>query len=213
MITPLEKTILQVISIFESGHPLVYGTLIYVKGDTGELSGGALQASMASGNLGKMLRLYRTKGGTLISEAEVQQTEAKDPSQNTDPVIRAMFKAAAHDPIMAETQLEFFNGNFVAHAEHIADAMKITEPLGICLIADGCVHGSFEKIRSRVPLGLNQWEFCKQYIATRRAWLASSTNPILQKCVYRMAFFEEQVAAGNWKLNKFPVMVHGVLLT
>lgn len=208
MLTAVQKRMLDIICIFENGRPETYYKLVCLMGDTGGLSGGLLMASLASGNLGKLLRLYRTMGGTSISEEEVRQTERMDPSQNTDPIIRNMFKASSSDPIMHEAQDTFFYNEFVKPAEAIAKTRGWTEPLAICLILDGLVHGSFKKIDGMVPKSLNQWDWARTYTQMRKQWLQGHNNPLLQKTVYRMEFFEQQINSNNWKLDT-PMRVHG----
>jgi chitosanase len=203
---------MEIIEVFENGKPSTYGKIVTIKGDTGGLSGGLFMASLTSGNLGKLLRLYRQKGGTLISEEEVQQTEAKDASQNYDPVIKTQFKAAASDPLMIEAQDEFFASRFLAPAKTICAERGFTEPLILALVTDGLVHGSYKLIDSKVPKTVNQWDYARIYTQTRKDWLANHSNPVLHTCVYRMLTFEALIAANNWGLNK-PFTVHGVTLT
>jgi chitosanase len=212
MLTATQRTCLEIVEIFEGGRPDNYGALVAIPGDTGGLSGGLLQATMNSGNLGKLLRLYRTYGGTTITEDEVLQVERKDPSQNNDPIFRKMFKAAASEQPMRDAQDTYFYGMFLAPAERTCQDRGWTEPLVIALVLDGFVHGSFKKINSMVPSTLNQWEWARTYIQLRKRWLAEHANPVLNKCIYRMETFEALVAANNWQLSK-PFLVHGYNLT
>ena len=214
MLTDIQKTCMEVIEIFENAHPFEYGQIVAIKGDSGGLSGGLLMASMRSGNLGKLLRAYRTAGGTMISEEEVQQTEAQDPSQNSDPVIRSMFKAAVQDPIMREVQDTFFYGMFLKPAEEWAAARGYQYPLTTLLIFDGIVHGHFfgtHGFGTTVPKSLPEKDWVKEYVAERKKWLAENINPVLRNCVYRMVFFEQMQALGNYGLV-LPLVAHGFTL-
>lgn len=211
MLTPTQRTCLRIVEVFENAAADRYDLLVSIKGDTGGLSGGLLMASMASGNLGKMLRLYRNMGGTTITEEEVQQTERKDRSQNTDPVIRRMFKEASSEKIMHDAQDQFFYTQFVQPAESIWAARGWKEPLTLALVLDGLTHGHFHPLANKVPRSLSEHDWVTTYVAMRKRWLAEHPNPLLHRCVYRMEFFEQQLAASNWSLV-LPIKVHGVTL-
>lgn len=210
----LTRRYLAIVSIFEGGKPFRYATLSCSKGDAGGLSLGYLQASITSGNAGKLLRLYYASGGRCIPESYVKRAEAVDNTLGDAPEFRAMWKAAATDPIMQRAQDNFFAKEFLEPAMAAAAKLGITEPLGICVVFDGFIQGAFAKIAKRVPPGLNQWDWVRQYVAIRRDWLATHpTRPILHETVYRMDFFLEQLEAlggsGNWKLDT-PFICHGV---
>jgi len=211
MVDPLISRYLDIVSCFEGGAPKRYSTLSCIPGDVGGLSLGYLQASFTSGNVGKLLRLYAQKGGTLIPEAAIELAEKKDPAMNT-PDFHAAWKLACADPHMHEAQDEFFSSQFVHPALVDAQALGITEPLGICLAVDGHVQGSFKRICGMVPPGLNQWDWAKAYVKTRRNWLATDHVAALHTTVYRMDFFQEQVDHNNWKLDMLPMNVHGYIL-
>ena len=211
MLTPIEKTALDIIEVFENGTPDTYGNIVCLKGDTGGLSGGLLMATLRSGNLGRLLRLYRDMGGTLITEEEVRQTEARDESQNTDPTIRAQFKKAANDPIMQECQEIFFGSNYLKNAKEFCAARGFVEPLTLAVTLDGFVQGSFKFIAGKVPRQLPEREWVKVYVQTRKRWLAENANTLLHRTVYRMETFEELIRTDNWGLLR-PFTVHGYTL-
>jgi len=50
------------------------------------------------------------------------------------------------------------------------------------------------------------------YVAARRAWLLGNSNPLVQKCVYRMEAFEKLMTEGNWDLVT-PFSVRNVKVT
>ena len=79
MLTATQRTCLRIVEVFENAVPDRYDLLVSVKGDTGGLSGGLLMASMASGNLGKMLRLYRNMGGITITEERAGKVLFSEP--------------------------------------------------------------------------------------------------------------------------------------
>jgi len=58
--------------------------------------------------------------------------------------------------------------------------------------------------------GERQWVL--EYIALRRNWLATHSNPLLRLAVYRMDTFLCLAAAANWDLA-LPLEAHGVTIT
>ena len=214
MTDPLTNRYLAIVSAFEGGVPFRYGTLSCIPGDVGGLSLGYLQASLSTGNVGKLLRAYAVAGGTLIPEGLIKLAELKSPTMNT-PAFHDAWKLACADPKMHTAQDEFFASQFVQPAEAEARAMGITEPLGICLAVDGHVQGSFKHICGMIPpASENQYEWARNYVKTRRNWLATDHITALHTTVYRMDFFQQELDkpnGGNWKLET-PLSIHGYKL-
>ena len=214
MATELEHTLLEILEVFECGAPDRYGTISNVPADKGGISVGILQASLNSGNLGKLLRAYRNAGGKCVSEEEVVQTEAKDPSQNKDPKFTAMLQAAGKDPIMQRVQDEFFSTMFVKPAEEWCRKRGFVLPLSMAVVLDGCVHGHFygdTGLAAATPKSLPEKQWIQSYLSLRRTWLANYSNPILRLCVYRPDSFLALIKSSNWTLQK-PFVIHGVTL-
>ena len=203
-LTTIQRTMLAVVEIFENGKPNTFG-LAYFNPATHELSGGLLMASFLSGNMGKLLLAYQQAGGKMIDQhfIDVANTPPHDPTVLGDGVatFKAQFSAAASDPIMDTIQQNFFSDQFLTPAEEHAAALAITEPLGILTILDSYVQGGFTHVCSLMPIGqtLNQWDWVRTYIETRKNWLAS--RPVTAHTVYRMQALEGIVQANNWKLD------------
>lgn len=207
-ITPIQRKISDIIECFENGKANAYGGLVSIKGDTGGLSGGELMASLSSGNLGKLCRLYQQNGGTKIPEGLIQLAEAKDPSLNTSAEFRAAWKEAAKDPLMWETQDEFFYQNFELPGEHWCKTYGFVTPLSIAVVMDSNIHGGFAVVMKRVKLPvMEEKAWITEYIKQRRDWLANHKNPALHTTVYRMDTFLELVQKDNWNLEG-PINVH-----
>lgn len=205
MLSEIDKTCIDIIGVFENGKPGVYGHLVAVSGDAGGLSGGLLMASMNSGNLGKLMRAYSDAGGMQISEEEIQQTEAMDPSQNTDRTIREMFAQAAKDPIMQEVQDDFFYEEFLIPAYNWCAKRNFVEPLTRCVAFDGIVHGKFygaKGFATTTPGTLPERAWVSEYLRRRRGWFETNSNPVLRRCTYRPKFFQDEIARGNWNLER-----------
>jgi len=212
-VTAAQKTAIDIVGTFENGKPAQFGKLVVIPGDSGEISGGLFMASMASGNLGKLLQAYAAAGGTLISAAEIAGVVAKNPAENTDPAIKAQFASAATETLMQTVQYEFFGDQFVTPAQNFCTGRKFTLPLTLALVLDGIVHGHFygsQGLGTTTPR-LTEKDWVKAYVAARKAWLQNNPNPVLHNCVYRMSTFETLIANDNWNLVR-PIAVHGFTL-
>lgn len=206
-LTPTQIKISDIIETFENSAPNKYGGLTVIKGDTGGISGGELMASLSSGSLGKLCRLYATNGGHQIPENLIRMAEAKDTALNTSAEFKAAWKAAATDPIMARSQDEFFYLGYQLPGEQWGKTYGFNLPLSIAVLMDSFVHGSFHKIAALVKVPHDERTWITEYVKLRRIWLANNKNPVLQNCVYRMDTFLEQIQKGNWTLDG-PINVH-----
>lgn len=200
-ITDMQRKISDIIEAFENGAPNRYGGLVHTQGDSGGLSGGELMASLTSGSLGKLCRLYATKGGTRIPERLIQMAEKKDAALNTSAEFRAAWKAAATDRIMQEAQDEFFYDAYQLPGERWCRAKGFVLPLSIAVVMDSMIHGSFPAIAARVRAPLEEKVWIAEYLRQRRAWLAGHKNKVLNNTVYRMDTFLNLVKNGNWELQ------------
>jgi hypothetical protein len=206
----VQKTMLAIISVFENGKTHTYGQTFW-NAETSELSGGMLMASTLSGNMYDLLKKYQASGGQKINPKYISILSGNDPKKLTDTErddFRAQFKTAGSDPIMIETQLDYFSDQFLAKAEQRAETVGVTEPLGRLVILDSTVQGGFGKIIALMPkfydgteTPLNQWDWTKTYIQKRLEWLSNSSNHLLQHTVDRLQSIQPLVAANNWKLD------------
>ncbi|MBC7901493.1 MAG: hypothetical protein H7070_15725, partial [Saprospiraceae bacterium] len=85
-----------------------------------------------------------------------------------------------------------------------------TLPLSLAVIYDSINHGSWEKIRDRVPAKNSEKAWITEYVRQRDAWLLSI--PRLRSTRYRTRFFLDQIALGKWELD-LPLNVHGIDIT
>jgi chitosanase len=84
--------------------------------------------------------------------------------------------------------------------------------LGVALVYDGHVHGSWGKIRDLTnakvgkinSAGEQRW--LQTYVTTRQHWLATSTRSDLRATVYRMETFQRIIDQGYWGLE-LPLVV------
>ncbi len=170
-------------------------------------------ASTLSGNLGKLLQEYQSLGGTLVAPelvaGVVQKTILSD--LGLIKTFQAAFSHAGSDPIMRETQRTFFAREFLMPAEKKAAKLGITEPLGRLAILDSFVQGAFGTVLSKMSptypdtnQPLNQWDLTRNYLSTRRNWLALNPNKVLNRTVDRVDCLMALEKEGHWDL-KLPV--------
>ena len=127
-----------------------------------------------------------------------------------------VLKPAGADPIMHQAQDHVFDANYFMPAVNHAKDAGLTTALGLLVIYDTCIHSGPGRVathRAAFPQkspknGGDEKEWVKAYIATRKAWLLGSSNPLVQKTIYRMEAFEELISAGNWDLET-PMVVRG----
>lgn len=220
ILTALQKAAAQaIVNVFETGHPLGdYGAVAVLPGDAGHLSYGRSQASLGSGALSRLLSAYVQTAAARLADALrpfLPRLEARDPALDTDADLHRLLREAADDPVMRRTQDRFFDAGFWHPAVEAATSLGVALPLSIAVVYDSHVHGSWETIRDRVldhcgrPSRLGEPAWIERYVATRRSWLATSSNEMLRHAVYRMDGFNELIAADKWRLE-LPFTVHGV---
>ncbi|MDO8423122.1 MAG: peptidoglycan-binding protein, partial [Parvibaculum sp.] len=128
---------------------------------------------------------------------------------------RALLKEAGRDPVMQDTQDAFFDRVYWAPAMKTATDFGFSSPLSAAVIYDSLIHGSWGAMRDRTiarhgktaSLGEKKW--VAAYVAERRNWLATHSNTLLRRTVYRMDAFNALIKAGNWSLG-IPMSVCGV---
>jgi chitosanase len=220
MLTPTQiKTAQSIINIFETGAVRGdYGNVTVIPGDTGHLTFGRSQTTLGSGNLFKLLQPYCNNDGARFAarlQPYLERVEAKDFTLDTDNKLHNILRATADDPVMRDTQDVFFDQNYWQSAARAADVMGITGALGVAIVYDGYVHGSWPKMRDRTneqagrlsTLGEQEW--LKAYVHVRRAWLASSPRADLRATVYRMDAFQRLIDQSYWGLE-LPLVVRGI---
>lgn len=205
-----KKTALAIVQIFETGKPLgVYGT-VAVLNDGAGLSYGKSQFTHKSGNLFAVIERFQTLGGTLpdaVADAIGdlrRKTAVLKWSENA--AIKRELKALGSDPIMRQAQDEIAFERFLSPAIKACEGSGFVEPLSLAVVYDSLNHGSWAKIRDRVPSVLDEKKWITRYVTARDSWLESVQR--LRPTAYRTDFFLAQIARGNWKLE-LPMNVHG----
>jgi chitosanase len=224
MISILQKQTAQaIVNIFETGRVLGdYANVTLLAGDTGHLTYGRSQTTLASGNLLLLLRAYVAAPGAAFAAAFgpfVPRVEATDLTLDTDMPFRNLLKDAGDDPVMHAVQDAFFDRVYWTPAANSAQAAGTVTALGCCTVYDSTVHGSYGLIRDRTNAkvgrigsgSIDEQTWVTTYIALRREWLATNANALLHKTVYRMDALQKIVDAGNWDLA-LPLTVRGALI-
>ena len=211
-----------IVNIFETGSIRGnYGDVTLLRGDSGQLTYGRSQTTLASGNLYLLIKDYSARpDGAYAAQMTpyLPQLEACDTVLNNNMDFRGLLKDAGDDPVMHEVQDAFFDRVYWDPAMRSADALGAQTALGAAIVYDSTVHGSWARMRERTrqkfgelsAIGEKAW--MGHYIDVRHDWLATNSNVLLQKTVYRMEALAALVRAGNWNL-KLPFTVRGSNIT
>ena len=222
LLTDLQKGAVQaIVNIFETGTPLGdYASVTLLEGDTGHLTYGRSQTTLASGNLYLLIKDYVDTADALVAEAlqsYLPRLDAIDLSLDEDTEFHALLRSAGSDPAMQRVQDAFFDRIFWAPAVRSAAYIDSTMALGMAVIYDSRIHGSWQAIRDRVikeygslsDLGEKTWMW--RYVAYRRNWLATHKNTLLRRTVYRMESMQTLMGSEKWDLS-LPFSVRGITI-
>jgi chitosanase len=216
--TTQKKTAQAIVNIFETGSVLGdYGNVTVIPGDTGHLTFGRSQTTLGSGNLLKLLQRYCDNPGAYFGKRllpYLDRVSANDLTLDRDLHLHNILRATADDLVMRETQDQFFDKVYWQAAERSALQLGITTPLGVAVVYDSTIHGSWKAIRDRTnkkfgkitTLGEQGW--ISGYIKTRHEWLATHPRADLRSTVYRMDAMQRLVDQGYWGLP-LPLVVRG----
>lgn len=210
--TDLQKrTCHAVVNVFEGGSPRGNYAAVQTT-DSGIVSYGRCQATLASGSLGEMLSEYVKGKGNHASQFAFYKRliDAKDPMLRTNKQFLELLRSAAKDSVMQRVQNSYFDKAYWRPAVKTATDRNVTTPLGIAVVFDSFVHGSFYLIASTVTY-IDEKTYVAKYCEARRQWLASKRG-LLAKTVYRPQTFLDLIAEDNWSLD-LPFTVRGVKLT
>lgn len=219
MLTPTQKQAAQaIVNIFETAQVLGdYGSVTLIAGDTGHLTFGRSQTTLASGNLSDLLQRYCANAGAQFAERlrpYLPRFAARDRALDDDGKVHNILRASADDKVMRDTQDVFFDDAYWQPAMRTAERAGITTPLGVAVVYDSLVHGSWKLLSNRTTqqagsvaaLGERRW--IGAYVARRREWFVLSPRSDLRKCVYRMDAFQRLIDQDYWGLP-LPLVVRG----
>ena len=220
MLMPIQKETAQaIVNIFETSALLGdYGNVTVIAGDTGHLTFGRSQTTLGSGGLGNLLERYCDNPGARFASRispQLARFKARDVTLDDDLKLHNILRATADDIVMRETQDVFFDQTYWQPAESATAQLGIATPLGVAVVYDSMVHGSWGLIRDRTNaqsgdvarLGERAW--VGAYVQIRFQWLATHERADLRATVYRMEAFQRLINQGFWGLD-LPLVVRGV---
>jgi len=223
MPTPLQKQTAQaIVNIFETGSVQGnYGQVTLLPNDPGHLTYGRSQTTLSSGNLFLLIQAYtQAEGAELAAPLRdyLERLANRDTTLDHDGRLRDLLRQAGDDPVMQTVQDAFFDRVYWNPSEQAANTIGIQTPLGVAVVYDSRVHGSWPAMRDRTMnrfgsvnnLGETLW--VTRYVEVRRDWLANHSNTLLRRTVYRMDAFNSLIGDGNWNLN-LPLDIRGVRIT
>ncbi|MBO9514053.1 MAG: peptidoglycan-binding protein [Variovorax sp.] len=207
-----------IVNLFETGSVLGdYGQVTLIPGDTGHLTYGRSQTTLGSGNLAALLQRYCANLGARFGARLAQSLPRfvqRDLSLDTDNKIHNLLRACADDPVMRETQDAFFDDAYWRPALAAASRLGIISPLGVAVVYDSAVHGSWALIRDRTIAVLGdvakagEPAWIQGYVSARRQWMATHKRADIRATVYRMDAFQRLIDQGFWGLE-LPLVVRG----
>ena len=223
MLTPLQKQTAQaIVNLFETSSARGdYGAVTVIPGDTGHLSFGRSQTTLGSGNLHALLQRYCSNAGARFGPRLapwLERVAQRDTTLDHELRLHNLLRATADDPVMREMQDLFFDEGYWQPAARIAAGMGITTPLGLAVVYDSLIQGSWKTVRDLTidhaghlaEFGERAW--IEAYIATRHAWLAGHRRSDLRATAYRMEAFQRLAEQGYWGLE-LPLVVRGAELS
>ncbi len=214
-----KKTAQAIVNVFETGRVQGdYARVTLLAGDPGHLTYGRSQTTLAGGNLHLLIQAYcdapKASCAPML-KCYLDRLAAIDLSLDYDQAFRAALKEAGGDPVMERTQDWYFDRAYWAPAARAAGVFGLSTALGAAIVYDSHVHGSWSTLRDRTsrahgsPTQAGEKPWIAAYVAERRNWLATHSNALLRRTVYRMDAFEALIKAGNWPLD-IPLQVCGV---
>jgi len=223
MLTDLQKkTAKAVVNIFETGSAQGnYGGVTLIAGDTGHLTYGRSQTTLASGNLYLLIKAYCAAAGAQFASAlnpYLPPLAARDTTLDTDMTFRGLLHAAGGDPVMQQVQDQFFDRVYWNPSVQDATNSAVNSALGTNVVYDSHIQGAWTTIRNLTDAAhgqasqIGEQAWISAYVNERRKWLANHPNPALHPTVYRMDAFIQLINNGSWGLP-LPLTVRGVLIT
>jgi len=217
-----KKTIEAIINVFETGKPEGdYSAVTCLPGDSGHLTYGRSQTTLASGNLYLLLKNYTdTQNAQYASQitSYLPRLLACDLTLDADFPLRELLKQCGMDPVMQSVQDTFFDNAYWVPASVSACRVHLTLPLSFAVSYDSHIQGGWMTISEKTTQetgaigtsGVQEQDWIVSYINIRRAWL-TSRSALLAKTTYRMDAFSELIAQTKWRLD-LPIRVVGTVI-
>jgi len=211
-----------VVSIFETGRiptAASYGTCSILNDGAG-ISYGKHQCTDKAGSLDLVCKRYIELGGQQAEPLKQYMNYlATNESAKYNNVVANypawlnslinLLKSAGSDPLMKQAQDEVFDKNYWLPAENQCKEIGLKTAFSHLVVYDTCIHsgpGRVGILRKTFPEkspanGGDEKAWVLALLKARRAWLASNSNELVQRTVYRIDAMLEIANANNWDLN------------
>lgn len=204
------QTCKSILNLYETGDVVgLYGSVTVLAGDTGQLTFGRSQTTLGSGNLALLLERYvanpAARFGARLAPM-LPQFRARDATLNNNRHLKNILRATADDPVMRDIQDRFFDETYWVPSLRACKSLGIATALGTAIVYDAHIHGSWRLLRDRTtqavgtPTTAGEQAWLGRYVELRHDWLATNSNPLLRKTVYRMDAFARLIDLENWGL-------------
>jgi chitosanase len=222
MLTELQKKTSQaIVNIFETGKPLGdYGRVTVLLKDSGHLTYGRSQTTLASGNLALLMHDYCDAEGQWSHELKpfLPAFDSRDLSLDHNEAVKSILAQAGDDPVMQRIQDGFFDRIYWDPTIKSAAYLGLSTPLGVSVVYDSRIHGSYYRMRDRTndlhgtPEQIGEEAWIQSYVSIRKDWLLTHPNDLLHKTVYRMNAFMKLIQQDKWDLP-LPLQIRTVIIT
>lgn len=138
------KTIMAMVRAEETGSADPDYAAITV--DSGGLTYGAYQFDSNSGELHDMLARYIARGGRYASQLRPYVSSHAHARVKNSAALRSLLRQAASDPIMQQTQDDFFVDEHLKPSMEAAAKLGIRSPLGVALYVDIQTNGGIASV-------------------------------------------------------------------
>lgn len=220
MVTQTQKQVAQaIVNVFETSRLVGdYDRVTLLAGDSGHLTYGRSQTTLASGNLFLLIKEYVEADNALFASelaAYLNRLRDTDFSLDEDHSFRFWLAQAGQDPVMEAVQDAFFDRIYWEPACTSAQVLGLESALALAVVYDSRIHGSWHFIRDQVlerhgtPEEIGEEGWITRYVMSRRDWLAGHDNELLHKTIYRMEAFLSLIGDGRWSLA-LPFTLRGV---
>lgn len=206
---PEERRIRAIVNVIEYGSPdPKYDRLIVIADD---IYYGQTQSSLRAGALLLLVNEYIERNGAQLRTrflSYLARIEAKDATLTGDESFLALLREAASDPAMIDAQEAQFRHRYLASAFREAERIGIRTPLGVAVVFESRMHGSWNMIRDRTQhelegtpaSGVDERQWVTAYLRNRKRWLETHRFELLRASSWRSATLLELAESGNWEL-------------
>jgi chitosanase len=219
----LVSYIRRILSVAETDRAEWDPSKVYVYADDNRFKPARKQITLSigftegGGNLKKVLQRYVDKGGKHAAQlAPYLAPLGSGPTLAGDTKFINLLKEAGKDPAMVKAQEECFEEFYLGPAFVWASANGFTLPLSYMVIADSFLHSGsmLARLMNSFPEkkpkdGGNEQAWIRAYTTARKQWLATHSNKLLNKTVYRANAYLEQMERGNWEMGYYPIVMNG----